>query len=116
MLGGNGASKTTVIKLLLRLYELQSGTIYVDEYDLRRINLWDLRRASPAVQQCIVIYSLSVRKNISLIDDRSISDEMIRWAAERTGIKPYPESSDYTFDDEVTRRFNDNGVLYVYLQ
>lgn len=62
MLGGNGASKTTVIKLLLRLYELQSGTIYIDEYDLRRINLWDLRRASPAVQQCIVIYSLSVKK------------------------------------------------------
>lgn len=56
------------------------------------------------------------QKNISLIDDRSISDEMIRWAAERTGIKPYPESSDYTFDDEVTRRFNDDGVLYVYLQ
>lgn len=115
MLGGNGASKTTVIKLLLRLYELQSGTIYIDEYDLRRINLWDLRRASPAVQQCIVIYSLSVKKIYRSLMS-SISDEMIRWAAERTGIKPYPESSDYTFDDEVTRRFDDNGVLYVYLQ
>ena len=112
ILGENGAGKTTIIKLLLRLYEPQSGTIYIDGHDLRNVNLKDLRLSFPAVQQCFMLYSLSVRENISLIDSFPINDEKIRWAAECTGIKQYLDSNGYTFDNEVTRRFSDDGIEF----
>ena len=112
LLGENGAGKSTILKLLLRLYEPQSGSIFIDGHDLRNVNLQDLRMSFPSVQQGFILYSLSVAENISIIDNHRINDEKVRWAAECTGIKQYLESNGHTFNDEVTRRFSDGGIEF----
>jgi len=66
LVGHNGAGKTTVIKLLLRLYDPTAGRILLDGIDLREYDLDDLRREMGVIFQDFVCYELSVSENIGL--------------------------------------------------
>ena len=70
--GQNGAGKTTVAKLLCRLYDPDSGSIEVDGVDLRDLDLAAWRRALAAVFQDFVRYELPLRDNVAPLggDDR----------------------------------------------
>jgi ABC-type multidrug transport system fused ATPase/permease subunit len=65
IVGQNGAGKTTVAKLLCRLYDPQVGAIEVDGVDLRELELSSWRRRVTAVFQDFVRYELSLRDNVA---------------------------------------------------
>jgi len=80
IVGYTGSGKTTIISLLLRLYEPQKGEILIDGIDIKRINPQKLRKNVAVVLQEPFLFSTSIRKNISLwaniednILDRSIN-------------------------------------------
>ncbi len=82
--GASGCGKTTMISLLERFYEPNSGAIYLDGVDAKSIHLGQYRRHMALVQQEPVLYQGSLRENISLgIEDRpdgaasTVSDEEI---------------------------------------
>ena len=65
IVGATGSGKSTLVKLLLRLYEVQSGSITLDERNIKDIVLWDLRRAIGLVSQDVFLFHGTVRENIS---------------------------------------------------
>ncbi len=66
LVGHNGAGKTTIVKLLLRLYDPTNGRILLDGVDLREYDLGDLRRQMGAIFQDFGRYELTVGENIGL--------------------------------------------------
>jgi ATP-binding cassette, subfamily B, bacterial len=65
IVGATGSGKSTLVKLLLRLYEVQSGKILLDGQDIKDIVLWDLRRGIGLVSQDVFLFHGTVRENIS---------------------------------------------------
>jgi len=81
LVGATGGGKTTIISLLLRLYDPQQGRITVDGVDIRDIATDDLRRRFALVLQDIILFPGDVRSNISL-DSEGVSEERVTRAAE----------------------------------
>lgn len=65
IVGSTGSGKSTLVKLLLRLYEVQGGTITLDGIDLRQLRLKDLRRAIGLVSQDVFLFHGTVWENIA---------------------------------------------------
>ncbi len=64
IVGSTGSGKSTVVKLLLRLYEIQSGQITIDDVEINRIKLQDLRQAIGLVSQDVFLFHGTVAENI----------------------------------------------------
>jgi len=65
IVGATGSGKSTLVKLILRLYEVQYGTIYLDGIELNNLNLKDLRRAIGLVSQDVFLFHGTVAENIA---------------------------------------------------
>ncbi len=65
IVGATGSGKSTLVKLLLRLYEIQSGSITLDGINIRDLHLADLRKAIGLVSQDVFLFHGSVRENIA---------------------------------------------------
>ncbi len=65
IVGATGSGKSTLVKLLLRLYEIQSGRITLDGINLQDLHLVDLRRSIGLVSQDVFLFHGSVRENIA---------------------------------------------------
>ena len=65
LVGPTGAGKSTIVKLLLRFYDVQQGRIMLDGHDLRDLQRHDLRRAIGFVSQDVFLFHGTVRENIA---------------------------------------------------
>jgi ATP-binding cassette, subfamily B, bacterial len=65
IVGATGSGKSTLVKLLLRLYEIQSGTITLDGINIKDLHLADLRRSIGLVSQDVFLFHGSVLENIA---------------------------------------------------
>ncbi len=95
--GATGSGKTTLIKLLLRLYDVTGGAIRIDDHDIRSLELQHLRQAMAVVGQDVFLFHGSVRENIAYGKPDASDDEIIRAAdiAEAHGfITELPEGYD----------------------
>ena len=87
LVGENGAGKTTIIKLLARLYDPSAGKILVDGIDLKKLDLDRWRQQIGVVFQDFCRYSLSVGENIALGDLTALEKlEKLELAASKAGI------------------------------
>jgi ATP-binding cassette subfamily B protein len=80
VVGPTGSGKSTLVKLLLRLYELDAGVVRVDDVDIREIRLGDLRRAVGLVSQDVFLFPGTVRENIAY-GSFGATDEQVERAA-----------------------------------
>jgi len=64
IVGATGSSKSTLVKLLLRFYEIQAGQILIDGIDIRELQLIDLRRCIGWVSQDVFLFHGTVAENI----------------------------------------------------
>ncbi len=97
IVGATGSGKSTLVKILLRLYEVQSGKITLDGQDIKDIVLWDLRRAIGLVSQDVFLFHGTVRENISYgSPDASIGQivEAAKVAEADRFIRELPQSYD----------------------
>ncbi|BAZ31626.1 ABC transporter-related protein [Cylindrospermum sp. NIES-4074] len=65
IVGSTGSGKSTLVKLLLRFYEVQKGKITLDGIDIQRLNLRDLRRCIGLVSQDVFLFHGTVADNIA---------------------------------------------------
>lgn len=65
IVGATGAGKSTLVKLLLRFYDVNQGSIAIDEHDLRSLVIDDLRKSIGFVSQDVFLFHGTVRENIS---------------------------------------------------
>ncbi|MCY3779890.1 MAG: ABC transporter ATP-binding protein [Chloroflexi bacterium] len=80
IVGATGAGKSTVIKLLLRYYDVTAGRVMLDGYDLRELKQEDIRNAIGLVSQDVFLFHGTVRENIAY-GDPDVPDHLIIEAA-----------------------------------
>ena len=95
--GATGSGKTTLVKLLLRLYDVGDGSITIDGRDIRSLELHHLRQAMAVVGQDVFLFHGSVRDNIAYGRPDATDDE-VRRAAE--------VAEAHTFIDDLPERYD----------
>ena len=78
VVGGTGASKTTLIQLVSRLYDATSGTVRVGGRDVRDYDLESLRDAVSVVLQKNVLFSGTIKENLRWGDPTATDEELVR--------------------------------------
>jgi ATP-binding cassette, subfamily B, bacterial len=99
IVGATGAGKSTVVKLLLRLYDVTAGRVTVDGVDVRELALADLRTAIGLVSQDVFLFHGSVRDNLVYARPEATDEEVVRASrlAEADGfIRSLPAGYDTT--------------------
>ena len=103
IVGHTGAGKTTIISLLMRFYDVQKGTITIDDVDIRDMDLSDLRWRFGVVLQDPFLFSGTVESNIRL-GTAGIEDEDVAKAAEDVNLADFIRTLPLGFKEEVRER------------
>ncbi|KAL4265122.1 Type 1 protein exporter [Pleurotus pulmonarius] len=108
IVGSNGSGKSTILKLIARLYDPCEGEILIDDRDIRTLKLADLRRATSVLFQDYTHFPLSIRDNIGLGDpDNADDEEMIMRAATLGGAKEFIDKLPEGFNTYLDRPVRD---------
>lgn len=102
LVGPTGAGKSSIIRLLCRLYEPNQGRILVDGIDIRDISQAELRRHIGVILQESFIFAGDVKRNITLGEDYSL--EEVKKAARLTNIDSFIESLPQDYYTELRER------------
>lgn len=103
IVGATGAGKSTIINLLNRFYEIDSGHIRIDGFDLTAYDLHQLRKQIAVVLQDVFLFSDSIFNNITLKDE-NISYKEVETAAKEIGIHDFIMSLPGGYDYNVKER------------
>ena len=87
IVGMSGSGKSTLLNLLLRFYDVTSGSISIDNIDLQAISAESLYNLMTIVQQDVYIFDDTLRANITL--NKSFTDEEIKQAVQQSGLESY---------------------------
>ena len=103
IVGPTGSGKSTIIKLILRFFELNSGKINIDDVNIKDYSLKNLRSQISLVSQDIFLFADSIYNNISLFN-REISDKDVEAAAKEIGILDFINNLPGGFNYNVKER------------
>jgi ATP-binding cassette, subfamily B, bacterial len=88
LLGRTGSGKTTLARLVFRLYDPVEGCVLLDHADIRQAHLGELRKRVALVTQDVQLFEATVRDNLTFFD-HSISDERIRAVIAELGLEDW---------------------------
>jgi ATP-binding cassette subfamily B multidrug efflux pump len=105
IVGPTGAGKTTVVNLLMRFYDIDSGTIKIDGIETRQLTRDNLRRAFGMVLQDTWLFGGTIRENIAYGRENATEDEII--AAAKAAhvdhfVRTLPDGYDTVIDDDAS--------------
>lgn len=103
IVGATGAGKSTVINLLSRFYDIDSGDILIDGRSIYSVELKSLRRHIAVVLQDVFLFNDTIYGNI-ILGDRQISRDRVETAAREIGIHDFIMSLPKGYDTEVSER------------
>lgn len=106
--GRTGAGKSTIMKLLLGLYEPQNGQIFLQGIPVSEMRESEKRKIYGYVEQSFHMVPGTVRDQITLYDE-TITDSQVEKAAELTGLKDTIESLEHGYDTECTPELFSQG-------
>lgn len=106
--GENGFGKTTLLKLLLRLYDTDQGAVLINGIDVRKYDLKGLRRGIGAIFQDYVRFYCTAEENIAFGDIQNLDHERVRQAAHLSGADKFIDRLPQQYDTPLGRLF-DNG-------
>ena len=88
LVGRTGSGKTSIINILNRFYEIESGSITIDGINIKEFKLENLRKHIAVVQQEVHLFSSTILENIILFD-KDITKETVIKAAKEIGIHDF---------------------------
>ena len=103
IVGSTGAGKSTIINLLNRFYEINSGTIYIDHQNIENYTLGSLRKQIAVVLQDVFLFADTIYNNITL-NNPTISREEVLAAAKKIGVHDFIMSLPDNYDFDVKER------------
>ena len=101
--GATGAGKTTILNLIVRNFEIQSGEILLDDININDISLSSLRRGIGQMLQDVFLFTGSIRDNITLFDD-SYTDDEINAAIKYVNADTFIDKLDNGLDEQIVER------------
>ncbi|OBQ22147.1 ABC transporter ATP-binding protein [Anabaena sp. AL93] len=102
LVGPTGAGKSSIIRLLCRLYEPTQGRILIDGVDIREIPQVELRRYMTVILQEAFLFAGDVKSNITLGDNYSFAE--IQQAAEKTNVATFINQLPQGYDTQLRER------------
>lgn len=103
IVGSTGAGKSTIINLLNRFYEINSGSIFIDNQNIENYTLSSLRKQIAVVLQDVFLFADTIFNNITLNNDE-ISREQVLAAAKKIGVHDFIMSLPDNYDFDVKER------------
>lgn len=103
IVGSTGAGKSTIINLLNRFYEINSGSIYIDNQDIKDYTLSSLRKQIAVVLQDVFLFADTIYNNITL-NNPEITRETVYKAAQEIGVHDFIMSLPDNYDFDVKER------------
>ena len=110
LLGGNGAGKTTFIKLLCGLYEPSEGQIMMDGKDMREYEKAELFSCFSAVFQNVEVYPFSVAENVSMQQMEETDLEKVKACLKKCGLSEKVEGLKYKEQTQMLKVLDAEGV------
>ena len=103
IVGATGAGKSTIINLLNRFYEINSGEIYIDDHNIKDFQLESLRKQIAIVLQDVFLFADTIHNNITL-NHPEITRETVINAAKKIGVHEFIMSLPDGYDHNVKER------------
>lgn len=110
--GHNGAGKTTIIKLLLRLYDPSEGVIRLNGIDIREYNLRAYRNLFAAAFQDFKIFGMTVKDNVLMGRHYENEDELVIQALKKAGLYEKIISLPEGINTMMTKEFDEQGAVF----
>ncbi len=103
IVGATGAGKSTIISLITRLYDINSGKILIDNIDVKDYELYNLRQHIGVVLQDVFLFHGTIYENLAF-GDESISLEKVKRAAQEIGVDDFIRKLPGNYDFMVSER------------
>ena len=111
LVGHNGAGKSTIIKLLFRLYDPTSGEIFVNGRNIKEYNLRAYRTLFAAAFQDYKVLALSVKDNVLMGHTCENEDETVIEALKKAGVYEKIETLKNGINTILTKEFDEDGAI-----
>lgn len=111
LVGHNGAGKTTIIKLLLRLYDPTDGQIFYNGHDIREYNLKEYRELFATTFQDFQIFGMTIKENVLMGRHYENADELVEKALKKAGVYDKVMTLENGIDTMMTKEFDENGAV-----
>ena len=111
LVGHNGAGKTTIIKLMLRLYDPDSGMILYNGKDIKTYNLKAYREIFATTFQDFKLFGMTVRENVLMGRHYENEDELVKEALKKADVLERIEELDKGIDSVMTKEFDEDGCV-----
>ena len=110
LVGLNGAGKSTIVKLLLRLYTPEKGDILLNNIPIENYNILELRKTFSVLFQDYIKYSFTMRENIAISDLTKINDDRkLLETCEFCDLLAIVQNWEKGLDENLTKRFYSDG-------
>lgn len=111
LVGHNGAGKTTIVKLLLRLYDPASGVIRVNGRDIREYDLHAYREMFATTFQDFSIMGMTIKENVLMGRRYENEDELVVRSLKRAGVYEKVQSLPKGIHTMMTKEFEEDGAV-----
>lgn len=98
--GRSGSGKSTLVNLVNRMIEQTEGAVYIDDLDVRRLDITSLRKQIGVVEQTPFVFSGTIRQNIALADP-ALPFESVISAASLAGVSGFVDGFPMKFDTRI---------------
>lgn len=109
IVGENGVGKSTIVKLLMRFYDVNKGSICINDVDIRNYDINDLRRRIGVAFQNTNVYAMSFADNLCIYDnsdEKKVHDIIMRADLKNVLIK-----NNASIHTNVTKEFDEGGIM-----
>jgi ABC-type multidrug transport system fused ATPase/permease subunit len=110
IVGRNGAGKTTIIKLLSRLFQPTSGNIMINGIDINSIDIAHYRDLLSVVFQDFKTFEFSIEDNVT--SGEKVIEKQLTLALEKSGLEEKVQSLPQGINTNVGKRFDNNGTEF----
>lgn len=110
LVGENGAGKTTIVKLLLRLYDVDKGEITVNGINIMDIRYDDYIKLMSPVFQDVKLFAYSVKENIIL--NKAFDSDRMNGSLDAIGIRGQIENTPRGIETCNTKEFDESGINF----